>query len=173
VDTLEALEAACHDGRLGTVPGLGPRRSAAIRDSLTAMLDRSRARRRGPPPATGDEPSISELLAVDREYREAAQADKLPKIAPKRFNPDGRQWLPVLHTTRDHWHFTALYSNTARAHELGRVFDWVVLYFHHDHAAEMQRTVVTETRGALRDRRVVRGRERECGEYYGARAAVV
>jgi putative hydrolase len=34
-----------------------------------------------------------------------------------------------------------------------------------------QRTVVTETRGDLRGRRVVRGRERECsGHYEGAPA---
>jgi hypothetical protein len=28
-------------------------------------------------------------------------------------------WLPVLHSVRGTWHFTALYSNTARAHQLG------------------------------------------------------
>jgi hypothetical protein len=30
---------------------------------------------------------------------------------------------------RGAWHFTALFSNTARAHELRRTRDWVVLYF--------------------------------------------
>ena len=55
----------------------------------------------------------------------------------------------MLHARRDPWHFTALYSNTALAHELGRTHDWVVLYFHDDDHAEQQRTVVTETRGPL------------------------
>ena len=54
--------------------------------------------------------------------------DKLATIAPRRFNPTGESWLPVLHTSRGDWHVTALYSNTARAHELGRTRDWVVLY---------------------------------------------
>jgi len=162
VDTLEALEVAGHEGRLAAVPGVGPRRAAAIRDSLTAMLDRSRRRRRGPAPPSGVEPPVSLLLDVDRRYRAEAAAGKLPTIAPKRFNPDGKAWLPVLHATVDDWHVTALYSNTARAHELGRVFDWVVIYFHRDADPELQRTVVTETRGALAGHRVVRGREAEC-----------
>jgi DNA polymerase (family X) len=41
-----------------------------------------------------------------------------------------------------------------------------VLYFHADHGGEGQRTVVTETRGTLAGRRVVRGREAECLEFY-------
>ena len=44
----------------------------------------------------------------------------LTTIAPRRFNPEGKSWLPVMHTRRGAWHFTALFSNTARAHELGR-----------------------------------------------------
>ena len=32
--------------------------------------------------------------------------------------PSGEAWLPVLHTERDGWHFTALFSNTAQAHQL-------------------------------------------------------
>jgi hypothetical protein len=168
VDTMEALEAACHEGRLAGIPGVGPRRAAAIRDSLTAMLDRSRRRRRGPARAAGPEPGVGTLLEIDRRYREEAAADRLPTIAPKRFNPEGKAWLPVLHATQDQWHYTALYSNTARAHELGRVFDWVVIYFHRDSQAELQRTVVTETHGALAGRRVVRGREDECREWYAS-----
>jgi putative hydrolase len=99
------------------------------------------------------------LLDVDREYRE--KADRLPRIAPRRFNPTGERWLPVLHTERGDWHFTALYSNTALAHRLGRTRDWVVVYFHADHEPEGQRTVVTETRGPFIGRRVVRGGEAE------------
>jgi putative hydrolase len=102
----------------------------------------------------------------DREYRAKAAADKLKKIAPKRFNPNGAAWLPILHSDRGRWHFTALFSNTARAHELDKVRDWVVLYFHSDSGGEAQRTIVTETRGVLAGQRVVRGRERECLPVY-------
>jgi hypothetical protein len=130
------------------------------------MLDRSRRRRRGPVSPAGVEPPVSVLLEVDRRYRDEAGAGKLPTIAPKRFNPEGKAWLPVLHATFDDWHVTALYSNTARAHELGRVFDWVVIYFHRDAQPELQRTVVTEARGTLAGRRVVRGRETECRDWY-------
>ncbi|MBK9114127.1 MAG: DNA-binding protein [Betaproteobacteria bacterium] len=166
VDTLEALEAAAHDGRLGAVPGVGARRTATIRGALAEILDRSRLRRPPPQAAGGEEPPVAMLLDVDREYREGARADTLPTIAPKRFNPDGRAWLPVLHTVRGAWHFTALFSNTAKAHELSRTRDWVVLYFHDDHRAENQRTVVTEQHGSLVGRRVVRGREEECRAHY-------
>ena len=163
VDTLEALEIAAHDGRLEAVPGVGPRRSAMIRASLADILWQGRPRR----PVPGREPSVDLLLDVDREYRALAQADRLPKIAPRRFNPSGEAWLPVLHAERGEWQFTALYSNTARAHELGRVRDWVVIYFHSDDEAEGQHTVVTETRGPLEGKRVVRGLEAACRRHYG------
>jgi DNA polymerase (family 10) len=158
-DTLEALEAAAHDGRLEGVPGVGPRRAAAIRGALSSMLGR-RIERAARAPGDGA-PAVETLLQVDREYRHAAAAGKLRTIAPKRFNPEGAAWLPVLHTQRGAWHFTALYSNTARAHELGRTRDWVVIYFYDDHHVEGQHTVVTETRGPLAGQRVVRGREAE------------
>jgi hypothetical protein len=162
VDTLEALEAACHDGRLACVPGVGESRAAAIRAALAEILDRSRLRTRVAPAAASVEPPVQMLLDVDREYRDRARAGELPTIAPRRFNPNGAAWLAVLHTTRGPWHFTALFSNTARAHELGRTHDWVVLYFYDDQHVEKQRTVVTEARGPLAGRRVVRGREDEC-----------
>jgi hypothetical protein len=116
-----------------------------------------------------EEPLVDLLLDVDREYRERATAGQLIKIAPKRFNPKGDAWLPVLHTVRGSWHFTALYSNTARAHQLGRVADWVVIFFHEDSHAESQRTVVTEARGEAAGQRIVRGREAECLRYYASR----
>ena len=111
-------------------------------------------------------PEVAALLEIDREYRAKAAAGRLPKIAPKRFNPEGKAWLPVLHAHHGGAHFTALYSNTARAHELGRTRDWVVIYFYDDHHREGQCTVVTETRGALGGKRVVRGREAECEDHY-------
>ena len=74
--------------------------------------------------------------------------------------------LPVLHTERGDWHFTVLFSNTARAPELGRTHDWVVIYYQSDREHEGQRTVVTETHGTLTGKRVVRGRETECRDHY-------
>ncbi|MEJ2686996.1 MAG: helix-hairpin-helix domain-containing protein, partial [Gammaproteobacteria bacterium] len=153
VDTLEGLEIAAHDGRLEAVEGLGSRRAAAIRAALEGMLGRRRSR----PPSESD-PPVAVLLDVDRHYREQAEAGRLPTIAPRRFNPAGESWLPVWHTQRERWHFTALYSNTARAHELERTRDWVVLYFHDEQHREGQYTVVTEHQGSLKGRRVVRGR---------------
>jgi hypothetical protein len=167
IETLEALEVACHDGRLEHVPGVGPRRAAAIRGAIADILDIARLHRRLPAPSPV-EPTVQMLLDIDREYRERAAAGRLTLITPRRFNPSGKAWLPVLHAQRDPWHFTALFSNTARAHELGRTHDWVVLHFDHDHDAERQRTVVTEHRGRLAGRRVVRGRETECAAYYAS-----
>lgn len=167
LDTLEALEAAAHDGSLEGLPGVGPRRAAMVRAALAGMLARAR-----PPRAAGvaaEEPAVDVLLDVDREYREGAAAGRLPTIAPRRFNPAGEAWLPVLHTERGRWHFSALFSNTARAHELGRTRDWVVIYFSADGAHEGQRTVVTETTGTLAGRRVLRGLEAACREYYRSR----
>ena len=159
IETLEELEVAVHDGRLATVAGFGPRRLAALRGVLASMLAR-RPLRTAPPPAR--RPGVALLLDIDRAYREAAAAGTLHTIAPRRFNPDKRAWLPILHTDRDGWSFTAMFSNTELAHRLGRTNDWVVIYFHEDHGPEGQATVVTEPRGQLRGRRVVRGREREC-----------
>lgn len=113
-----------------------------------------------------DAPGVDLLLSVDSEYREKAHAGSLPKIAPRRMNPEGKAWLPVLHTRFGPWHFTALFSNTERAHELHRVFDWVVIYYQDPDGEEGQATVVTERRGSLAGERVVRGREPECARYY-------
>ena len=160
VDTLEALEAAAHDGRLDTIPGIGERRGKIIRQSLANILGRkgslATSTHKGPPPP------IEILLDVDREYRERAKASDLKLIAPKRFNPKGEAWLPILHTERGPWHFTVLFSNTARAHELGKTADWVIIFHSSDHQVEGQCTVVTETNGPLKGQRVVRGREQEC-----------
>jgi putative hydrolase len=64
-----------------------------------------------------------------------------------------------------------LFSNTARAHDLGRIRDWVVIYYHADNQPEGQCTLVTETRGPIEGRRVVRGREAECRAHYAGPAA--
>lgn len=163
VETLEGLEQAAHDGRLETVPGVGVRRAATVRATLAQMLQRVRPHARQP----SEEPEIGTVLDVDREYR--SESGRLPKIAPRRFNPSGEAWLPILHTQRGDWHFTAMFSNTARAHEFGHTRDWVVIYFHKDDRPEGQYTVVTETHGELINQRVVRGREGDCRACYARR----
>jgi putative hydrolase len=161
IETLEELETAAHDGRLSEIPRFGPRRLRGISEALAGRLGR-RSRRAG---AAKSKPSVAELLSVDHEYREKAGAGSLHRVTPRRFNPDGKAWLPILHTQRGDRHYTALFSNTARAHELGRTHDWVVIY-REDGRDERQATVVMEIHGPLAGRRVVRGRERECREYY-------
>ena len=172
VETLEALEVAAHDGRLATVEGFGPGRVQAVRAQLDVLLGQASRRRlrrvrqeERPRAARADRPDVATLLDVDRLYRERGEAGALRTIAPRRFNPSGAAWLPILRATRGPWSLTALFSNTARAHELEKTDDWVVIYYDRD-GRERPCTVVTETRGELRGRRVVRGREAECRAYY-------
>jgi hypothetical protein len=167
IGTLEQLEVAAHDGTLGRIAGFGEKRIAGIQDVLAARLGR-RSRRAVLGQATEvdrAEPSVEEILDIDRAYRDGAAAGTLPRIAPRRFNPTHAKWLAILHATRGSTHYTALYSNTARAHERGTTHDWVVIYFDGP-GIEGQRTVVTATSGALGGRRIVRGRELECERYY-------
>ena len=167
IDTLEALELAAHNGRLKQVPGFSTKKIELVQSWLAHVLGFRRPRFE--PQQTIAEPPVGLLLKIDEQYRKKAGADELPTIAPKRFNPSGEAWLPIMHTTKQGWHFTALYSNTARAHQLDRVQDWVVIFFYDDRHHEGQHTVVTETRGAATGRRVVRGRENECSDYYSSR----
>lgn len=163
VDSLEALEVAAHDGRLEAVKGIGPRRAAAVRAGLASLLGRASVARH-----TADQaPSVQALLDVDDEYRRKVAAGSLQKIAPRRFNPEAQAWLPIMHADREPWHFTTLFSNTARAHQLDRTNDWVVVYYHDDDHREGQCTIVTETQGPLEGKRVVRGREAECRRVLG------
>jgi putative hydrolase len=161
VDTLEQLEIAAHDGRLEQVGGVGPRRASAIRSYLSDRLGRRRLRI-----PLLREPSAALLLDIDRSYRERVVGGTLPTIAPKRFNPSGKAWLPIMHVSRGRWTLTALFSNTANAHKFAKTRDWVVIYFSSNGAPEGQRTVVTETRGPNAGKRVVRGREIECEAFY-------
>jgi len=120
-----------------------------------------------------DQPGVELLLEIDREYREKARAGKLVRIAPRRLNPEHKAWLPVLHTRRGGWAFTVLLSNTERAHELHRTYDWVVIFYSTAGEPQGQATVVTERRGALTGMRVVRGREPECAHHYREREVAV
>ncbi len=174
ISTLEELELAAHDGRLEQVDGIGPDRAEGVRVALSGMLSRS-ARRRMREAFTKqategkqeERPAVDLLLDLDEEYRTKAQRNQLRKIAPKRFNPEGEAWLPILRTRRGGWSFTLLFSNTALAHHSGKTHDWVVIYYEQG-GEQHQSTVVTAERGKLAGKRVVRGRERECREYYGS-----
>lgn len=170
VETLPELEQAAHDGRLAQVDGIGDSKLEAVKVSLAGMLSPAasrRSRHAARDANTPSAPSVATLLDVDREYRQKIASGQLRKVAPKRFNPDNEAWLPILNTERGSWSFTALYSNTKRAHELEKTDDWVVLYFEQD-GQEDQRTVVTETSGELEGKRVIRGREAECTAHYSS-----
>ncbi len=99
----------------------------------------------------GERPLVDELLSVDREYRHrASRGDR------------------IVHTTRGGRQWTALYSTSALARQFGRAGDWVVLDL--EVAGPNPRwTVVTERRGPLKGKRVVRGREVECFRLYRSR----
>jgi hypothetical protein len=166
LESLEDLESAAHDGRLESIAGLGAKRLAGIRDSLAHRLGRIRKEpASAPPPAEPTEPTVAELLGVDAEYRRDAAADRLKRIAPRRFNPTAEAWLPVLHAMRGLRHYTALFSNTARAHQLHKTRDWVVVYYD-GQQGERQCTVITSEFGRLKGLRIVRGREDECETHY-------
>src|SRR5512140_2870898 len=166
IESLEELEQAAREGRLAAVSGFGPKRIAGISDALATRL---RTRRQQLPPVAQSPvlelPQVSELLDVDREYRNGAAAGTLPLITPRRFNPSRERWLPVLHCTRGARHYTVLYSNTELAHRVGRTHDWVVIFFDGGDA-EHRATIVTALKGVLAGRRVVRGREQECIAHY-------
>ena len=156
IDSLEELERAANDGRLSGIDGFGPRRTRAVRETLATRLRfrpeaRSSVEGRRPP-----DPTKQELLDIDADYRRAASAGRLPLITPRRFNPEHESRLPVMHTSRNGRTYTAMFSNTARAHRLGRTNDWVVIAA--EAPADGTWTVVTETQGPSTGQRVVRGR---------------
>lgn len=96
-----------------------------------------------------DAPSVEELLGVDREFRrQAAASDE-----------------PFLHTARDGRRYSALYSHSPQAHRHHRDRDWVVIDLELP-GPNPRWTVVTEWRGVMKGKRVVRGREVECFHYY-------
>jgi Helix-hairpin-helix domain len=176
IETLLELEAAANDGRLASIPRMGPKRIRAVRESLAGRLRVDRRSSKQPTKlgvaadekGISDSPSsisVAELLDIDAEYRKLANQGKLPRIAPRRFNPTGDAWLPVLHTQRGDRYYTAIYSNTLRAHELGAIRDWVVIY-RDDEDDHGRWTVITAHYSLLRGRRIVVGRERECELHY-------
>jgi hypothetical protein len=159
VETLADLERAAYDGRLARVPGMGPKRLRGIREALAGRFRKPVG---GP---MAEAPPVEDVLEVDRQYRERAARGALRLLAPRRFNPTGEAWLPILKTRKGGRRYRALYSNTEAAHRLGKEHDWVVIYYERG-GATGQCTVVTETGGPLDGRRVIRGREMECARHY-------
>ncbi len=162
LETLEDLECAVHNSDTH-IEGLGPRRKEAIAAILAKRLGRPLAVH---PPMDSSSEAVAPvdlLLQVDAMYRERAANGTLRKIAPKRLNPTGEAWLPIMHASHDQWHFTALYSNTVNAHKFSKTTDWVVIYYQSDGYPEGRCTVVTETQGPHKGERAVRGRESERG----------
>ena len=86
-------------------------------------------------------------------------------VEPGLLNPEKKAWLPILVKEHEGFKFTVMFSNTATAHKLGKTADWVVVYFAKG-KGENQCTVVTESRGTLKGKRVIRGREKECERHY-------
>jgi hypothetical protein len=170
IESLAELEAASWDGRLARVPGMGQKRIRAVRESLAGRFHRPP--RRASLPALSDDdlvglqPSVGELLDIDEEYRRLAERDRLVRVAPRRFNPSGQAWLPILHAERKGQRYTAMFSNTGRAHELGATHDWVVIT-RESRPRGGPWTVITSHLGRLKGKRVVRGREAECLKWYG------
>ena len=174
IQSLEALEQAAYDGTLAELEGFGHDRIQMVKAALNARLGQSsqqriKARRwqqekpvqkEQPQPGLETEPSIELLLEIDEQYRYLAKAGQLKMVTPRRFNPEGKRWLPVMKLKKAGWVFNALFSNTARSHELNKTHDWVVVSYHRDGANSRQTgqcTIVTETRGEQRgERRVMR-----------------
>jgi hypothetical protein len=165
IESLEDLEVAAYDGRLARLPRFGRKRLLAVRESLAGRFRRYPRVARGDSGQSLREPPVAELLSVDDEYRRKAQAGRLLQIAPTRFNPTGKAWLPILRTRRESRRYTALYSNTPQAHRLAMTRDWVVI-FRSSSGDRGQWTVVTSRQGPTKGLRVVRGREAECDAYH-------
>lgn len=165
VETLLELYAAAKQGQLDQVPGIGRKRARAILEALTQRVQSRSLAPSQPSASKDDSVPVAEILAIDEQYRGLASEGKLPKIAPHRFNPGNVAWLPILHTERSGRHYTALFSNTPRAHDLNTIKDWVIIY-RDDVGSHGRWTVITAQFGALNGRRIVRGREDECREHY-------
>lgn len=85
-------------------------------------------------------PGVDELLDVDREFRESQRQ--------------------TLHVVRGDRRYSVLYSPSALAWRMGKGRDWVIIDLESP-GPNPHWTVVTEWRGVLRGKRVVRGREVE------------
>ncbi len=167
-EDVAALRTRGGRGALVALPGVGVSIAEAIEEMIATghweRLDGLGAAAREAPP----EPPVAQLLGLDVAYRRRARDGSLPLTAPTEHNPSRAEWLPVMRARRGPWCFTVSFSNSERAHQLARTSDWVVLHFRYKGRPSLSRTVVTETKGPLRRKRVVRGRETECRDHYTA-----
>ena len=146
----------------GTVSLLADLEKEVPAEARKAVAEKKQAHAFGKPV----EVPISLLLKLDAEYRMKAAAGKLKRIAPRLLNPEKKAWLPILAKEEKGYKFTVMFSNTPTAHRLEKTNDWVVVYAAKG-KGESQCTIVTESRGVLKGKRVVRGREAECTDHYG------
>jgi DNA polymerase/3'-5' exonuclease PolX len=145
VHSLEDVEEAARTGKLAEV-GVGPKRLRGILDALAV-----RALQSDLVPPAPDEPSVAELLSLDADYRSRIESNQ--------------RWKWVGRSEVGPWDCSVSFADTAIAHRLRRTRDWVVIQFDDGHH-HSERTIVTEVRGDLCGKRVVRGREEECRAYY-------
>ena len=107
VKTLEELELAANSGKLAEIPGIGGRRQRMITETLASILhDTQRSYH-----IQRDGPNVDVLLKIDGMYRKRAKQGSLKTIAPKRFNPSGVSWLPIMNYQDSNWQFRIMYSN--------------------------------------------------------------
>jgi len=165
LNSLEELEMAANAGKISAIKGIGDRRQRMIMETLRSILHDSTRMNS----AEKNGPGVDLLLKIDKMYRKKAQLGQLKKIAPKRYNPEGTSWLPILHHKDKQWDYRVMYSNTERAHRLHKEHDWVIIHAYDKAHHEYSRTIVTETSGKLKNKRVVRGYEEGCMEYYNVR----
>ena len=144
-----------------TINLIRPRRVESLRRSLADMLARRRPRQA---PTDRQQPSVADILAVDRICR--SNVDRRPNIKPRRFNPGEDAVLPILHTEKNGWQFTALFSSSPTADRFAQTRDWVLICFERADQPERQVTVVTEHGGRLDGKRVIRGQENACAAHY-------
>jgi hypothetical protein len=154
------IEEYARSGKVELLESL--RKEAKPEDLAKVAADKKEHPRAGPASAMLP---VAQVLGVDSEYREKAKAGRLKRIAPRMLNPEKKAWLPIMALERKGWKFTVMFSNTATAHKLGKTNDWVVIYYEKG-KGEHQCTVVTEQRGPMKGKRVIRGREAERRTYY-------
>jgi len=148
IHTREELVQAAEAGRLPET-GLGPRRLRAL---MACLLCEGEAK------SMLKEPSVRDLLAIDAEFRASPSATGDPL------------WAAPFRRERAGWRYRVRYSRTALAYRQGQAGDWIEIHYENNQHSG-QRLVVTEVRGDLHGRRVVRGRERECRRMYQQEAS--
>ncbi|MCB0322949.1 MAG: hypothetical protein KDD69_05225 [Bdellovibrionales bacterium] len=164
VQTLEDLEIAVHSERIFAVPGIGPRRAAALRAELAEKLKRIP----GKSVPEDRQPPVSLLLAIDRDFRALARRMQLRTVRQRRFNPMGES-APRLERTVGQWRCTAMYSNSPLAHTLKRQGEWVLILYETQDHCQGYAAAVTARNGVAAGQRVIRGREQECLQWYAAK----